>query len=186
MSKKSQERYRAAGLCIFCGQLPPRAGVQSCGPCGARQAANSRRRKQRQMEEKRCVRCGGQPLVTKQHCEPCRERHQEATRRRYALIRDEVFRAYGGYVCACCGETEPAFLTIDHIYGGGDTHRKEVGQSNIYRWLRDNNYPDGFQVLCMNCQFGRKLLGVCPHQTDREDVPPGKPQVTRLPAHQQE
>jgi len=80
-------------------------------------------------------------------------------------MRDAIFSAYGGYRCACCGEEEKTFLTIDHINGDGCKHRKEIGQSNMYRWLRDNNYPTGFQVLCMNCQWGRKNCeGICPHQ----------------------
>jgi hypothetical protein len=30
--------------------------------------------------------------------------------------------------------------------------------------LRRNNYPEGFQILCMNCQFGKRMNnGVCPH-----------------------
>lgn len=33
-------------------------------------------------------------------------------------IRSEMIAAYGG-CCACCGETEPAFLSLDHIGGGG-------------------------------------------------------------------
>src|ERR1039458_4628209 len=30
-----------------------------------------------------------------------------------------TFAAYGGYECKCCGETEKAFLTIDHINNDG-------------------------------------------------------------------
>lgn len=60
---------------------------------------------------------------------------------------------------------EQAFLIIDHIDGGGTKHRKEVGKgAAFYRWLEKNNYPLNFQVLCMNCQFGKRICGVCPHQ----------------------
>jgi len=51
--------------------------------------------------------------------------------------------------------TDIRCLTIDHINGGGNAHRKLVaqkGSSSLYKWLRDNNYPEGFQTLCMNCQ----------------------------------
>jgi len=35
---------------------------------------------------------------------------------------------------------------------------------NMARWLKKNNYPDGFQVLCMNCNLGKQRNnGVCPH-----------------------
>jgi hypothetical protein len=76
--------------------------------------------------------------------------------------------AYGGRRCACCGETEFLFLSIDHIHGGGNRDRKEKkvsGGLTFYRWLKRAGWPPGFQILCMNCQFGRKHNGgVCPHQ----------------------
>jgi hypothetical protein len=36
--------------------------------------------------------------------------------------------------------------------------------------LRLKGYPQGYQVLCMNCQVGRRDNGgVCPHQSRRMD-----------------
>ena len=82
-------------------------------------------------------------------------------------VRDEVYAAYGGYKCACCGETEKLFLSIDHINNDGAEHRRthklKTGEQ-LHRWLRRNNFPSGFQVLCMNCQWGKRDGGVCPHQ----------------------
>lgn len=96
--------------------------------------------------------------------------HKEELRakgRKYALrIKLETLAHYGGS-CACCGETEPTFLSIDHIEGGGTKHRKALrtgGGHTFYRWLRKNGYPKEFQILCMNCQFGKAILGICPHQ----------------------
>lgn len=87
------------------------------------------------------------------------------------VVKEEVFKAYGGWVCNCCGEREKAFLTIDHVNNDGCEKRKEHGHSNrFYRWLRRNGYPDGYQVLCMNCNFGKHMNdGVCPHQGRRND-----------------
>jgi hypothetical protein len=89
------------------------------------------------------------------------------TARRYK-VRDDVYKAYGGYVCACCGEVEPAFLTIDHMNNDGAAHKREfqlhTGEQ-MHRWLARNGFPAGFQVLCMNCNWGkRNNYGVCPHQ----------------------
>lgn len=94
--------------------------------------------------------------------------------RRWA-VRDEVYRAYGGYKCACCGETEKAFLSIDHINNDGASHKRECNLTTgeqLYRWLKRHGFPDGFQVLCMNCQWGkRNNNGVCPHQVRCNDHP---------------
>jgi hypothetical protein len=70
--------------------------------------------------------------------------------------------------CNCCGEEEIKFLSIDHIEGGGNKHRREIhGKSkggNIGHWLRNNNYPEGFQVLCHNCNMAKGFYGECPHK----------------------
>jgi hypothetical protein len=99
-----------------------------------------------------------------------RNAHLEEARaknRRYiAKLKLDTILAYGGY-CACCYETELVFLTIDHINGGGNKHRQSLGLKggmDFYRWLRKQGYPDGFQVLCMNCQWGKRYNGICPHE----------------------
>jgi hypothetical protein len=84
-------------------------------------------------------------------------------------LKDAAYAAYGGYVCLCCGETQHAFLSLDHVNGDGRQHRKEVGGcgsgSRLYLWLKRHGYPAGmFQVLCMNCNFAKGHFGVCPHQ----------------------
>lgn len=76
--------------------------------------------------------------------------------------RRSCFEHYG-LSCACCGEDIYEFLTIDHINGGGNKHRKEIGQSVIYKWLIDNDYPDGFRTLCYNCNSSLGHYGYCPH-----------------------
>lgn len=77
----------------------------------------------------------------------------------------EVVSRYGG-LCACCGENELVFLTIDHIYGDGKEHRStDRSATLLYRWLKKNGYPDGFQVLCWNCNTAKRRLSACPHES---------------------
>ncbi len=95
------------------------------------------------------------------------ERTREAQRRSHAKTKREAMEAYGG-VCACCGETEPDFLSIDHMNNDGAEHRRQLGGrnyggTNMYRWLRQNDYPEGFQVLCYNCNLAKGFAGSCPH-----------------------
>ena len=87
----------------------------------------------------------------------------------YYRLQDEAIMAYGGYCCACCGETEPYFLTIDHVNNDGSNLRKEFNfghhGAKFYKWLKDNGYPPGYQVLCSNCNHGKhRNHGICPHQ----------------------
>lgn len=71
--------------------------------------------------------------------------------------------------CSCCDETIIEFLTIDHINNDGAEHRRKIGSERVsgptfYRWLKRNNYPEGYQVLCYNCNCGKRAnKGICPH-----------------------
>lgn len=105
-------------------------------------------------------------------------RYNQGARVRRQRVKDAVFGAYGGYICACCGETERKFLSIDHIKNDGAKFRREhFGSRNYagqrtYQWLVKNQFPSGHQVLCMNCNHGKRMNdGVCPHQVRRNDHP---------------
>src|SRR5690606_38099756 len=79
----------------------------------------------------------------------------------------DVLNAYGGK-CACCGVATKEFLAIDHINGGGRQHRLSLhprpSSQTVYTWLRKNNYPEGFQVLCHNCNAAKSYYkNGCPH-----------------------
>lgn len=74
-------------------------------------------------------------------------------------VREEVIKAYGA-VCKCCGEAKPRLLTIDHIDGYEDGPRSSFA---LYCWLKRNNFPEGFRVLCMKCNFTLGHHGYCPH-----------------------
>lgn len=81
-------------------------------------------------------------------------------------LRHAAIVHYGGNTpaCACCGESEYQFLTIDHIHGGGRKHRRELKNTDFYRWLKKEGYPAGYRVLCYNCNVSRGLYGKCPHE----------------------
>lgn len=76
-----------------------------------------------------------------------------------------VFEYYsnGKIECECCHESNIGFLSLDHIHGGGGKHRKAIN-SNTYKWIINHNFPTGYQILCMNCNWGRRINGICPHQ----------------------
>ncbi|MDP2754662.1 MAG: hypothetical protein Q8P40_09775 [Nitrospirota bacterium] len=98
-------------------------------------------------------------------------RVMEGNKRRYRRQRLEVIEHYGGK-CKCCGEERIQFLGIDHINGGGTKHRDELKtkHKNISKYLIDNGFPEGYQVLCHNCNLSYGFYGFCPHQIERGEV----------------
>jgi hypothetical protein len=98
------------------------------------------------------------------------ERLREYARERYVTslkpVKAEAMATYGDSHCVCCGETEIAFLTLDHVDGGGSGINRRRGST--YAWLKRNGWPSDppLQVLCFNCNCGRQVNGgVCPHQS---------------------
>jgi hypothetical protein len=90
-----------------------------------------------------------------------RNRVQREELRRQAL----EFYSNGELKCACCGEITYEFLEIDHINNNGAEMRKQdINHVRIYSWLKKYNYPEGFQVLCCNCNWAKHRYGICPHQ----------------------
>lgn len=78
--------------------------------------------------------------------EPARVR--VSGRRFRARLREEVIKHYGGK-CRCCRERMIEFLTV-------------VGRSP--RWLKEHGLPEGYHVLCHNCEEAVERYGYCPHQ----------------------
>ncbi len=158
--------------CRRCKQLAERSTQKGriCAPCYKAymkewQASNKERVQKQRGEKYRTV-YRNDPNWVEANNKRSRDRHQ--------LVRHEAIMAYGGYVCKCCGETEPKFMTLDHVLNNGAAHRRTMGNQNsarapVFKWLRDHGYPPGFQVLCWNCNSGRHFNGgICPHKTTQE------------------
>lgn len=95
----------------------------------------------------------------------------EANRRWRAVfwpqLRQECLVAYGER-CVCCGESEPHFLELDHIYNDGASERRrhKNGQQELLSLKRAGWPRDRHQLLCANCNRGKlRNGGTCPHQT---------------------
>lgn len=121
-----------------------------------------------------CIQCGKPNNGTHQRCDACWEKYRYRRpmtegRAKYAReyqqrLRERALLHYG-FICNCCGLDDPRFLSIDHINGDGNLHRREIGGA-LYHWLRKNNYPEGFQTLCYNCNLAKGSGDHCPHQDD--------------------
>jgi hypothetical protein len=85
-----------------------------------------------------------------------------------------VYAHYGAF-CSCCGETEPLFLTIDHVNDDAPEDRRagKHGGTMRYLWIIKQGFPDCYRILCLNCNRGRWLNGgVCPHLGPRKRIIP--------------
>ncbi len=104
-----------------------------------------------------------------------KEKHREYQARWYAKndgreyqlkyrtkVKIDVLTHYGNGKCQCvmCGESRLACLSIDHINGGGNQRRRGDGRggTGLYILLRRQEFPVGYQTLCMNCQFCKAVL----------------------------
>lgn len=123
---------------------------------------------------RRCASCGKYlKLDTHKYvvlCMNCDGTGQAGRRR---LLRAEVMLTYGNGQCACCGEDNLDFLTLDHVDGDGATDRgggrTGNGGSQFYAWLRTRGFPDRsrYQVLCFNCNCCKGTKNTCPCQKTR-------------------
>jgi hypothetical protein len=151
---KRREVLQSKGLCVLCPR-PAEEGSPTCADC-------KKRNLQRYYNNK--------GAYTSQQ----RERRQR--------LKLEALVAYGGAICTCCAERHTEFLTIDHINEDGAAHRRQLALdrgwntdarsmagSQMYFWLKQNNYPSGFRVLCFNCNFA-KSHGGCPHERERATI----------------
>ena len=120
--------------------------------------------------------CNNEATEGRKSCSRCRTRERkwenskrpelrEKGHKIYIAIKRLVMEKYGNSKCACCGESHLEFLSIDHVQGNGAIHRKTLpgNGKNFYYWLRDNGFPSGYRVLCMNCNFALGHNGFCPH-----------------------
>lgn len=196
--KEKRERDVANGLCAVCGIRPHTEGSTRCAECRRKKNENARRkhdsgicshcfknplvpgkascqqcidegknRRDLRKKEGICLQCGINKAIPGQIlCEQCKKNKKIVS----SKLKQRIIDEYGGK-CNCCGESEPIFLSIDHIDNNGAAHRREVG-NKIYNWLEKHNYPKGnFQLLCFNCNFGKRVNGgICPHKTKEKNV----------------
>lgn len=157
ISLKRREQKRKNKICLSCNNT---AIKSYCSDCLEQRRLIREDRKKNNL----CRSCGEQLINGKSRCDKCVDLNKKSTEK----LKDDVLKAYGGAFCNCCGETIREFLVVDHINNDGNIHRKTVG--NVYRWLRENNFPNGFQILCQNCNWGKRVCGICPHKLEKTDV----------------
>lgn len=192
---KLAEKYRKqkqSQKCVNCGSQTEQG--TRCLSCAEQQRAIATKRREARRKLGKCVRCGhpakkkncekclliyknqrdtwknqglcqscGKTTQGKARCSSCLEINRASMNR----LKIDVLMAYGGLSCSCCQENHIEFLALDHIKGGGASHRRQV--SNVYRSLRKQGYPPGYQVLCHNCNWAKHAYGECPHKKESKN-----------------
>lgn len=147
-ARRTARRRKAAGECQSCGK-PPMLGKTICQECSDRATAVAAERYHKNRADGKCGYCGEDVEPGSTMC----KYHIEQTKESRENLKREVMEAYGGCKCSWCPETDLRYLEIDHIAGGGKQHTDEIGGGghNLYQWLKRNNFPPGFRVLCRVC-----------------------------------
>jgi dCTP deaminase len=150
--------------CIRCRELKPTTDFykEGCRKDGLRPNCKACCRKDNQRRYK--ANKGAYRQKHKDYVDQNRERVNAKNTEWRKRIRRAALEHYGGQPpkCAICGERQLGFLTIDHVDGGGNHHRRRItrGGYSIYVWLRQQGYPKGFRVLCFNCNYGEYRGGL--------------------------
>jgi len=78
-------------------------------------------------------------------------------------LKIDIVEHYGKGECLWCGIKDIDVLCIDHINDDGAEDRKKRGISgrvsagiNAYEALKRDGYPEGYQVLCANCNLKKE------------------------------
>lgn len=133
MGAVTRANRKAQGLCQQCGKNP--TDGHSCDSC---------------------------KLETRERLSVLRNRPewQQRYRQQRMAQKLQVFSRYGGK-CVCCGLSDPTYLSIDHVNGGGNIERKTTGWWKFMRKLVEEPVSSEYQLLCANCHHAKSYNGGC-------------------------
>jgi hypothetical protein len=143
--RKVVERV-AAGLCTACGKVPATIKRKTCVVC----------REANRVEASQL-----------RHAQGWKEYNKVYNKVRRLKIKKIVLEHYGNK-CVCCGETNEAFLTLDHINNDGAKQRQKHRSAGgvLHNYIVKHGFPTDIQLLCYNCNCGKFVNGgICPHLT---------------------
>lgn len=160
--RERRDEAREKGLCNYCFKEPAKPGFKMGEACLKRSKAQYEATKAKRL----CWRCR-KPLEKHENitCDSCMATKTHGANVYGRKLHKAVISKYGGK-CACCGERNMLFLTLDHVNNDGYIERRNGHHTSVlYTALKKAKdlRPD-IQVLCMNCNHGKnRNKGVCPH-----------------------
>ena len=98
----------------------------------------------------------------------CEERYTYTSSFKHGFCRNHWYQEYRlrnrhkllelmGGACVCCGERDPMFLQVDHVFNDGHKDRKNMKHNlKINDYLKIwNETPERIQLLCANCNHAK-------------------------------
>lgn len=84
------------------------------------------------------------------------------TNRMHLSYKESAINMYsnGDACCKFCRQADIDVLCLDHIDNDGVKQRllNPRRGHDLYRWLRLNDYPGNYQVLCFNCNMKKAFM----------------------------
>lgn len=81
---------------------------------------------------------------------------EKAARNRLAAL--SHYGPDGRPECHRCGIVDIDVLVLDHLANNGGKHRaSDPNARKLAAWVVKNRFPPGFQTLCHNCNFKKRL-----------------------------
>ena len=98
--------------------------------------------------------------------EPVSKNNQNGYCRKHRTIGDyakhkAILYAELGNRCACCGERDEMYLSVDHVNNDGGEYRKQSkAHYRVHRLLKHHREnPGSLQLLCTNCNHAKMRNG---------------------------
>ena len=154
-------KLKLLGLCRDCRRP---SNNTYCDVCIKKGTERNRKLRNIRLKNQQCTECGKVAADDYENniCRQCLDKEIA----RCLVAKKEVFDHYSKGSCVCCGVENLIFLSLDHVNNNGAEHRREINNStgySFYKWVRHRNFPDGYQVLCFNCNWGKYINGVYAH-----------------------
>lgn len=149
--QQARKRAVTQGMCGSCFKEPRSGNTQSCKKCRRAQ----KRGRQRAVGKKEMIRFFVDGVLT-----------PEFRKKNYGAEKKALVFHHYGPSCRCCGEGRDEFLTMDHIDRKTPEGEKKLRGVLLYGWLVKHGFPEGFRVLCFNCNFATRLGDPCPHELE--------------------
>jgi predicted nucleic acid-binding Zn ribbon protein len=191
---QKKERYlknRKLKNCVICGKTFFGHG-KSCSEDCRKKYYNQPRKKYKYISKyvkkygvsKNCIICS-KTFISLNHTKTCSKECsktlqlktlREYHRKRFHELQLIVFKHYSHnkLECACCGENHLEFLSLDHIVPLFN-RKKKRDMYKLFLYLINNNFPEGYQILCTGCNWLKNTFNVqfCyAHHPELYTIPP--------------